>query len=194
MVVHQKRCDCESPNQMKIVPLNEIPTAKLIPPDVDTTLLKKLWVFTEDMIQLCLKEDGIGLHAVQVGLFWDLFIVNVKAVIPSTEENKFYRYFNCNYEPWVALNHLETSSERIKSTEGCLSLNTPEKRYFEVMRHERVIITGKILKQNLNNKVVAENIQFDLGGLGAIVMQHEIDHGKGITIDKIGTEVHAWRE
>ena len=180
---------------MKIVPIEEIPKAQLVPSDADSMLINKLWAITEEMCQFCIQDDGIGLHAVQVGIIWDLFIVNLKAMIPSTKEDKFYRYFNCSYRP--DFNGIDKEgidlSMPVKSIEGCLSLNIPErKRYFEVPRYRRVIVEGKILRKNLNNKIVADDIAFDLEGLGAIVYQHEIDHGKSILVSDIGTEIQVY--
>ena len=158
-----------------------------MPEDADATLLNKLWVFTEDMVKVCLKEDGIGLHSCQTGGVYDLFIVNLKAMIPSIKENKFYRYFNCTYVP------VDPTVEKIKSVEGCLSLNNgPERRFFEVLRFEKVVVKGKVLSKNLNNRIVANDVEFELWGLGAIVMQHEIDHSSGILIDQIGQEIHIY--
>jgi len=179
---------------MKIVPVSEIPLSKPVPENFD---LNKLWAITEEMAQVCLKEDGIGLHSCQTGGEYDLFIVNQKATIPSMKEDKFYRYFNCSYEPDFNGVDFKDGTDlkiQVKSTEGCLSLNTPtEKRYFEVMRHRRVIVKGKILKQNpFSGKITASDVSGDWEGLAGIVFQHEIDHGKGVLISDIGMEVHIY--
>lgn len=128
------------------------------------------------MQELCVKQKGIGLSAVQVGLPLDFFIVS----FPSQ-----YRYFlNCKYEP------LNDSKE--KSLEACLSLRnlTGDLRFFEVQRHSSISVKGKELISEPELAVVDfESIPDESV---KIVFQHEIDHSRQILISQIGKEVFLW--
>jgi peptide deformylase len=81
-------------NNLKIVPIEEIPLAVDVPIDD----LNKVHEICLQMEEICTKNKGIGLAAVQVGIPWKLFIVDT--------QQGFQHYVNCEYEP---------AGEKIKS-------------------------------------------------------------------------------
>jgi peptide deformylase len=128
------------------------------------------------MQELCTKQKGIGLSAVQVGIPLDFFIIS----FPSQ-----YRFFlNCKYEP------LNDSKE--KSLEACLSLRnlTGDLRFFEVQRHSNVRVIGKELVFEPELAIV--DFESTPDETVKIVFQHEIDHSSGILISQIGKEIFVW--
>lgn len=128
------------------------------------------------MQELCEKQKGAGLSAVQVGIPLDFFIIK----FPD-----YYRFFlNCQYE--------SKDDVKEKSLEGCLSLRdlTGQLRFFEVERYSNILVKGKELIWEPELKIVDfemtpdENVK--------IVFQHEISHSFGILISQIGKEVYLW--
>jgi peptide deformylase len=112
--------------------------------------------FYEDMFALMAEKRGVGLAAPQVGIPLRIFVMNYGAI--TTE------FIN----PVITA----TPGKVVTShDEGCLSfpgLKVSRKR------HKRVTIEG------YNRHW--EPLRFDLRGLAAFIVQHEIDHLNGITI------------
>lgn len=137
--------------------------------------LKALYSVFVQMQQLCVVSKGVGLAAVQVGLPWHLFICQ--------DAKEVFRYFiNCYYEP--------TNEEQITTVEGCLSICNSDgiARRFRKIRHKCIKLIGKELISNDLNELKLIDINETHDGFMAIVLQHEIDHGNGLTIDS-GEEV-----
>ncbi len=135
------------------------------------------------MQEVCDKEQGIGLSAVQVGIPWHLFIVK----FPLTKSDEpYYRYFvNCKYEG--------IGEEKERSLEGCLSLKNDKGnlRYFDVERFKKIKLTGKELI--VEPELALNDISMEPEDYYRIVYQHEIDHGFGILISDIGKEFEILR-
>lgn len=130
------------------------------------------------MQELCTKQEGIGLSAVQVGVPFDFFIVNFSS---------HYRFFfNCKYEP--------ISDAKETSLEACLSLRNlvGGLRYFEVNRYVSVRVKGKELIWEPELKVI--DCELTPEEVFKVVFQHEIDHSSGTLISKIGKEVFMWKK
>lgn len=104
------------------------------------------------------SDNGVGLAAPQIGIL-------KKIIVIDTEEGN----------PMALINpEIITSEGEVESEEGCLSC--PEE-YGIVQRAEKVKVKA------LNNK--GQEIEIDAEGFLAIVLQHEIDHLKGVLfIDK----------
>jgi peptide deformylase len=154
----------------KIVPVAEIPKGQDVPLD---NLLEVFRVCTQ-LERICYDHDGVGLSAVQVGIPWNMF-VKLNSIKP------FYEcYINCRYEG---------IGDKELSIEGCLSLQDANSalRRFEVMRYEKIRMIGKELIVNEKPDIIEYNKE--LGGLSAIVCQHEIDHAHQILISDIGLEI-----
>jgi peptide deformylase len=173
MVASKKQCDsCET---IGIVPVDQIP--KVQPFDMTAPQLYK--VFTQ-METLCKNFNGIGLHAVQIGKPWDIYIIK--------NSNKFEYYMNCIY--------LQITNEKTISCEGCLSLTNKDNtsRHFIVERYKKIKVMGKRL--NTEGKLQFVDIDMELSvekdGIICIAHQHEISHGLGILISDIGKEQHIW--
>ena len=159
---------------MKIVPTADMPD---VITDCPTDDLLTIYAQCLQMEQICKKEEGIGLSAVQVGLPWRLFIVRYD------EQTRFF--VNCEYDPiWP---------EKQKSLEGCLSLRNPDGsyRYFLVERYKHIRVTGQELE--VLPKLTLQNVAFQPEDHYISVFQYEIDHQRKITIDRIGLEYSVWR-
>lgn len=114
-----------------------------------------------DMIQTMVDHDGIGLAAPQVGQGLQLFIAN-----PSQEEGRDLVVVNPMIQPVRG---------RVSIMEGCLSLPHIWER---VRRHQVVRLQGRDL--------AGRAIDFEVDGLLAIVLQHEVDHLQGhLFIDRL---------
>jgi peptide deformylase len=169
---------------LHIVPVEEIPS---VAQDVPTSDLMQVYKTCLQMENVCMKENGIGLSAVQVGVPWKLFIVR-------QPDNEFDYYLNTEYEP--------LGDEKATGIEGCLSLRGKdgELRYFEVSRFKKVRIKGQKLTLKPSKVEGLEAVSSPVLSLKAvdftpddaiypIVFQHEIDHHHNILISQIGTEI-----
>ncbi len=112
-----------------------------------------------DMFETLYSSDnGVGLAAPQIGILKQIVVID-------TEEEEAMVLIN----PEIIFSEGEMDSE-----EGCLSC--PEE-YGIVKRSERVKV--KALNEN------GEEIEIEAEGFLAIVLQHELDHLKGVLfIDK----------
>lgn len=116
-----------------------------------------------DMIKTCLKNNGAGLAANQVGKSLRIFVVS----LPIGKEY----YANAFINPEI----INFSGKQIREQEGCLSLPS-----FAAVVKRFENLTLKYQDQNSEEKNI------EASGLLARVIQHEIDHLNGILIcDKI---------
>jgi peptide deformylase len=123
--------------------------------EVDDKVIKII----DDMFETMYATDtGVGLAAPQVGILKQIIVIDTQ-----------------DEEPFALINPEIISSEgETDSEEGCLSC--PEE-YGIVKRAEKVKV--KALNEN------GEEIEIEAEGFLAIVLQHEIDHLKGVLfIDK----------
>lgn len=136
---------------------------------VDANLRKMV----SQMFELMYEARGVGLAANQVDLPFRLFVANLQS---DPEEG----------EELVFINPVISRPKGLEEKEeGCLSL--PE-LYGPVKRPETVQVTAYTLR--------GEEIEAELSGLAARVVQHETDHLDGIMfIDRLSeTEAMAARE
>jgi peptide deformylase len=152
----------------------KIVSPDLIPKGEDCPLndLAFLYRLAFEMEQICERENGIGLSAVQVGVPYKFFIIKF---------DKGYRYFiDCEYDA--------IDDTRELSMEGCLSLKNDigKLRYFEVERLTNVRITGKELLTH--QKLAIGSFADCPKNFYKIVFQHEIDHHRMVLISDIGVE------
>jgi peptide deformylase len=110
--------------------------------------------FIEDMINTMMRYEGIGLAAPQVGKLSNVFVCQ----IPGSKPQVFIN-------PEI----IGTSQEQVPYEEGCLSIPS---LYGDVIRPEKISIQGYNLK--------GRPFKIDAEGLLARVIQHEMDHLKGI--------------
>jgi peptide deformylase len=152
-----------------------------IPEAIDTPLehLMRIYQLFLQMDQICDAEQGIGISAVQVGVPWRMFSVKW--------EDRFRHFVNCSYDPLV-----DPQARSLQTIEGCLSLKNldGEFRQFMVDRYPKIRMVGFELISEPNLEL--QKIDFEvLHNTYRIVIQHEIDHGKGILISDIGREVEV---
>jgi peptide deformylase len=119
-----------------------------------TEFSKELEEFSQGMIHSMLNENGIGLAGPQVGMDWNIFIVGIPDEKPLTFIN-----------PTI----VQTSIETNPYEEGCLSIPGV---YADVIRPSALTI------QAYNPK--GKPFRMDAEGMLARVIQHEMDHLKGV--------------
>ena len=156
-------------NKHSIISIKEAPKAGPTP----TKDLVLLFKTCNQMEKLCRENGGVGLHAIQIGLPWDLFIIN------RNENYEFY--FNCSYEG---------IGNTSMSIEGCLSIKDDtclKLRRFQVARYSEVLVKG--IRLLCNDAIKSEPFQSVEKGKQAVIFQHEIDHSLGISIADFGKEI-----
>lgn len=170
---------------MQLVDFDKLPKAEDIQ-DVPLDDPMKIFKICQEMEQVCEREKGIGLSAVQVGIPLKLFIIKSDGSCPFIEKGKYGYFANTNYEV--------TGDDKIVSLEGCLSIRSQDGqlRFFQVERQNTVHINGHRLNVD-NNFLKFDKIDLDINvAEEGIVFQHEIDHSFSVTIDQIGKEVMVW--
>jgi peptide deformylase len=110
-----------------------------------------------EMFELMYDAEGVGLAANQVDLPFRLFVANLEA---DTEKGENMVFIN------PIISRPKGSEE---SEEGCLSLPS---LYGKVVRPKKVRINAYNLQ--------GEEVQADVDGLLARVVQHETDHLDGV--------------
>jgi peptide deformylase len=167
----------ENPLKLTIVPVDQIPEGLEIPDDLCPEKLAALYRLAGAMSRLCLDQHGIGLSAVQVGKPLNLFVMRQKSM--------FECYVNASYE-----GHGNTK----RSIEGCLSIRgkNGEAILYEVNRFTRITVYGKRFLVNGKPPAQLEEVAMSVTGHQAIVMQHEIDHQRGVLISQIGRLYSRW--
>lgn len=179
MADSEKRCHSESFQEwfpLKIVEQGRIPSHdKII--DFDEKEIGFFINLSVNMQVLCTAENGVGLSAVQCGLPFNFFI--------ASHDGKTFRTFaNCLYS---------SEEEKLDSLEGCLSIknSSGKLRRFILKRFPKIRLIGLEIFTNDPIRPVRE-INEEFSGLFAVVLQHEIDHNKGILISDIGKEVEVY--
>jgi peptide deformylase len=111
----------------------------------------------ERLNHLLRDANGLGLAATQIGVLRRVFVF-----LPDPEQ-----------EPVVLVNPrvVESSEERASDDEGCLSLQGV---VIPVERHERLTIAASTPQ--------GDDVQLELEGLPARIVQHELDHLDGVLI------------
>jgi peptide deformylase len=138
--------------------------------------LTALYRTCQELEALCLKHEGLGLSAVQVGLPWKLFVAR---------QGPSFRYLlDCECRP--------IGEVKVRGIEGCLSIKGDDgsPRFFSVFRHKDVEVEGDELVAI--ESLAIRKVSLTLTGLASVLYQHEIDHQNGILISEIGEEVHLW--
>ncbi|HQL00836.1 MAG TPA: peptide deformylase [Smithellaceae bacterium] len=115
----------------------------------------------EAMFALMRRSEGIGLAAPQAGLARQVFVCRI--------QNETLALVN----PVI----VETGKET-QMVEGCLSLPG---MHINVTRHDRIYVAALDVR--------GRRMQYDLTGLWARVVQHEMDHLNGVLICDYGEPV-----
>jgi peptide deformylase len=117
----------------------------------------------ERMAELMHDAQGVGLAATQIGVLQRVFVF-----APDDEPMRAI------VNPQLALDE----SEKLVEEEGCLSLREVR---VPVERATKVVLEGKDPN--------GDDVRYELDGLAARVVQHEIDHLDGVlTIDRTDPE------
>lgn len=120
-------------------------------------ITEEMFSLTEAMVEMMLKNDGVGLAANQVGQLLRIFVINTAP-------------FDDRPKPIAVLNPEIIDKEGLViDEEGCLSFT---RLFLKIPRAERI----RIKMQNLYN----EKLILELDGLLARAVQHEIDHLNGV--------------
>ena len=121
---------------------------------------KELHTLLDNMYETMIKNNGIGLAAIQVGIPIRALIIDIGNEDGKQSKDSLIEVINPEFLAWEG---------NIKDTEGCLSV--PD--YFdEVERYEKV-------KVKFFDRFGKEHI-IDVSGLLSVVFQHETDHLDGI--------------
>lgn len=134
----------------------------------DETLLREMLEYVDKSTneEIAEKENlkpAVGISAIQVGIPKKMTAI----ILKDKDGNKVYEYALVN--PKIVSNSVEKIY--IKDGEGCLSVKDEHEGY--VYRSKRVKVKGFDLIQN-------KDIEIKADGYLAIVLQHELDHFKGI--------------
>ncbi len=127
---------------------------------------KELHVLLEDMKETMYAKDGIGLAAIQIGVAYNVLVINLADEEGNQDSEKLAEIIN----PKI----LEFDGQ-VTYQEGCLSVPT---FYEDIDRSETI----KVVYFDRHGKKVEET----LTGLMAIALQHEMDHLNGhLFIEKL---------
>lgn len=119
-----------------------------------------------EMFGLMYEAKGIGLAANQVGLPWQLFVLNLTGDPAETDEEHVF------INPEIVRRKGSAEGE-----EGCLSL---PKLYGDVRRAAEIVVEGFDLE--------GQGFEMTLDDLAARCVQHEVDHLQGIMFFERMTE------
>jgi len=129
---------------------------------------EKLKIILDKMWEIMYKEDGVGLAANQIGIPYQILVLDTTARVESLKEAEE----ETDEEPvkMALINPKIVEKEgQVESKEGCLSFPGVS---ITIPRAKRV----KVIAQDETGK----EITIDTDGFLAIVLQHEIDHLNGI--------------
>ncbi len=124
----------------------------------------RLREFIDVMFQRMYEEEGVGLAANQIGIPYQILVLDTNVKKYEAQENEEEGIKMALVNPRI----VEKEGE-VESTEGCLSFPGVQ---ITIPRAERVRVVAK------NEE--GEDIEIDTDGFLAIVLQHEIDHLNGI--------------
>ena len=145
--------------------------------DEDRDLLMQMLKYVDDSTvpEIAEKENlrpAVGISAIQIGVPKKMTAI----IIKDDEGNKLCEYALVN--PKIISNSVEKAC--LSSGEGCLSV---------VEEHEGLVYRSLRVKVKAYDALKDENIIIKAEGYLAIVLQHELDHFKGILFyDRINKE------
>jgi peptide deformylase len=129
-----------------------------------TEIDDQIQTIIENMAETMYEAPGVGLAAIQAGIDKSIIVYD-----PEADDQK--RDFQVLINPEIVF----SDGSMVSENEGCLSV--PDFRA-DVKRYERVTVEG--LDRNGNP------VSIEAEGLMSVIMQHEIDHLKGVLfIDRI---------
>lgn len=145
---------------------------------------KEITSLAENMIETMHAVNGVGLAAQQVGVAWQLAVIDVSHVEerPSTMAWDGQKVDPKEKMPLVLLNpKIEVGPEKEIGLEGCLS-------FPEISAEIERAAWTKVEAETLQGQRVA----IEATGLLAVALQHEIDHLHGVLfIDRMNSATKA---
>ena len=156
---------------MKLLAEVDIPR----PPYKNPDGLMKAFSVAMKMETICRKENLASLSAPQMGIPWNLFVCWINY---PEDPRRFEYFFDCEFEG---------SGEMMLSIEGCGSF--PGER-FGIMRFPSVVFKARALRPDDQGKVGSFELNQEFSGPIAAIIQHEMDHLRGICPDAMGDRIH----
>ena len=144
-----------------------------------TEISDEIRSLVEDMTSASLDWEDSRPHEISAALAAVQIDKLQRVVIIRTDfEDKSARYFTALINPEI----VKYEGEEIEDFEGCLSVNGV---YGRIKRHSKIRVKA------LN--IDAQEVRFKADGFLARVIQHEIDHTKGILfVDHIREQTNAF--
>jgi len=158
---------------MAILKVLTYPEKSLLKPSVNVDNINDdIKQLIQDMGETMFEAPGVGLAAPQVGVNKRIIIYDVNTAVKNDDENKDLKNeFRALINPEI----IDASGSIVSKEEGCLSVLDYKS---DVKRYEKVTVKAV----NIDGK----KLEFNVEGIPAIIMQHEIDHLDGILfIDRI---------
>lgn len=121
-----------------------------------------------DMIKLCIKENGIGLAAPQVGIHFKFFVAYFQEFLD------WRLFINPVYRP--------LSQQTVDSVEGCLTYGT--ENTYKVKRYTKILAEWY---ETSESRLVGK--KQEMTGISAIIFQHEVDHINSVTVAAKGEKI-----
>lgn len=158
---------------LKLVSLDDMPQPRNLLPSQCLDLDEYL-VLANHMIDLCRKNKGVGLSAVQCGL-------PLKFFVASQDGQNFRCFLDAFYDGTGPL---------IDSLEGCLSIidSAGQPKRFLLKRYSNINFRAFEILIDIYPCTQTE-IKETVAGFFSVVLQHEIDHHEGKLISDLGQEV-----
>lgn len=147
-----------------IVSILQVPDPRLLQPSLPVEREALGWVApcVQDLIDTCIGSNALGLSAVQIGKHLRIIAVSPRECLG----------FSVMINPEI----IKRGKELVTDKEGCMSISRGVPR-FPVQRNR--IITVKFWdRAGADHEIV-------LKGLGARLVQHEVDHLDGFLIRKL---------
>lgn len=148
---------------MSILPLVIAPDERLKQKSLPVSIVNDDFrELMDDMVRTMYHDGGVGLAAVQVGVLYNILVIDLQNDDEVKRAEGFYPLFVVN--PKI----ISKSQELTIATEGCLSL--PEQRV-DVARSESITVSFVDYHNNTQT--------LQTSGWLARVIQHEMDHLEG---------------
>ena len=127
-----------------------------------------------DMIKLCIKENGIGLAAPQIGISYKFFVAYFQEFLD------WRLFINPVCRP--------LNQQTVDSVEGCLTYGT--ENTYKVKRYTKILAEWQ--EENSYGDLITK--KQELSGISAIIFQHETDHINSVTVTARGEKIKIDKE
>jgi peptide deformylase len=145
--------------------------------DVESTEIIKEFggrKLANDMIKLCVKENGMGLAAPQIGISYKFFVAYFQEFLD------WRLFINPVYRP--------LNQQTVDSVEGCLTYGT--ENTYKVKRYTKILAEWQ--EEDTYGDFITR--KQEITGISAIIFQHETDHINSITVSAKGEKIKIEKE